>query len=69
MRPFSVDQIVAVLHARGDKRSAGAIKIHVLRAIDSGSLPGAYKANPGKTTSPWLVPFEKVQEWLDAKLV
>ena len=65
MRPFSVDQIVAVLHARGDKRSAGAIRIHVIRAIESGSLPG-YKVNPDRVTSPWLVPAENVEAWLGA---
>ena len=63
MRPFSVDQIVAVLHARGDQRSAGAIRIHVIRAIESGSLPG-YKVNPDRVTSPWLVPAENVEVWL-----
>ena len=64
MRPFSVDQIVAVLHARGDKRSADAIRIHVIRAIEAGSLTGAYKVNPDKVTSPWLVPAENVEVWL-----
>ncbi len=67
MRPMSVDQIVAVFHARGDKRGADAIRVHIIRAIESEDLVGAYKVNPDKQTSPWLVPVESVEAWLDAK--
>ena len=65
-RPLSVDQIVALLQKQGDDRSVDAIRIHVIRAIEGGSLAGAYKVNPDKITSPWLVPAESVEGWVDA---
>ena len=65
-RPLSVDQITALLQEQGDDRSQDAIRVHVIRAIESGSLPGAFKVNPGKQTSPWLVPAASVEAWLDA---
>ena len=64
-RPLSVDQIAKLLKSHGDNRSLDAIRVHVIRAIESGSLGGAYKVNPDKVTSPWLVPAESVQRWLD----
>ena len=64
-RPLSVDQIVALLQEQGDDRSQDAIRVHVIRAIESGSLAGAYKVNPDKVTSPWLVPAESVEAWID----
>ena len=65
-RPLSVDQIAKLLKAHGDERSLDAIRVHVIRAIESGSLGGAYKVNPDKVTSPWLVPAESVEKWTNA---
>ena len=65
-RPLSVDQIAKLLKGHGDERSLDAIRVHVIRAIESGSLAGAYKVNPDKQTSPWLVPVESVQRWTNA---
>ena len=65
-RPLSVDQIAKLLKGQGDNRSLDAIRVHVIRAIEGGSLPGAFKVNPGKQTSPWLVPAESVEAWIDA---
>ena len=66
MRPYSVDQIAKLLQTQGDTRSFDAIRVHVIRAIESGALEKAYKANPNKQTSPWLVPVESVEAWLNA---
>ena len=63
-RPLSVDQITALLQEQGDDRSQDAIRVHVIRAIENKSLVGAYKVNPKKKTSPWLVPAESVEAWL-----
>ena len=65
-RPLSVDQIAKMLKNGGDNRSLDAIRVHVIRAIESGSLAGAYKVNPDRVTSPWLVPAESVQRWTSA---
>ena len=65
-RPLSVDQIAKLLKGHGDERTLDAIRVHVIRAIESGSLAGAYKVNPDKQTSPWLVPAESVQRWTNA---
>ena len=62
-RPLSVDQIAKMLKSGGDDRSLDAIRVHVIRAIESGSLGGAYKVNPDRQTSPWLVPAESVEAW------
>ena len=65
MRPYSVDQVAKLLQTQGDTRSFDAIRVHVIRAIESGALVGAYKVNPNKQTSPWLVPAEGVEAWLN----
>jgi len=33
----------------------------VLRMIARGKFPGAFKANPNKRTSPWLLPLDEVK--------
>ena len=66
MRPLSVEQIARLMQERGDPRSMDTIRVHIIRAIESGSLPGAFKVNPDKVTSPWLVPHESAWGWLDA---
>ena len=65
-RPLSVDQIARRLQASGHERSLDAIRVHVIRAIESGALPGAFKVNPDRVTSPWLVPAESVEAWTNA---
>ena len=65
-RPYSVDMIVEMLRGRGDGREVDAIRVHVIRAIESGALAKAYKVNPRKQTSPWLVPVESVEAWINA---
>ena len=66
MRPLSVEQIANRLQRRGDQRDLDTIKVFITRAIQSGSLAGAYKVNPNRQTSPWLVPAEEVDRWLNA---
>ena len=65
-RPLSVDQIAALMHKRGADGTLDALRMRVVRAINDGSLPGAYKVNPDRETSPWLVPADVVEKWLDA---
>ena len=64
-RPMSVDQIAQRMKALGDQRTLEALRMHVVRAIQGGTLSGAYKVNPDRETSPWLVPIENAEKWLD----
>ena len=67
-RPLTVDDIATMMKERGDERSIEALRVHVSRTIrehikNDGPLASAYKANPGRSTSPWLVPVDAVEEW------
>jgi len=59
-RPLSVDQIAEMI----PDGTFDARRARVTRAIHDGSLPGAFKVNPRRETSPWLVPAATARKWL-----
>lgn len=64
-RPFSVEQFARVMKARGDSRSLKAIEKAIVRMINTGTFPGAYKTNPEAQTSPWNIPYDAGMRWLE----
>jgi len=67
MRPYSVNQLALRLQERGDARSLTAINKFLIRAINDGVFPNAYKAEPRGITSPWLIPVEDAERWLEVE--
>lgn len=61
---YTVDQVAELLAAQGDDRSLDARRMHVHRAREAGAFPHASKLNPGET-SPWLLPSDEVEAWLE----
>jgi len=64
-RPYSVNMIAGLLQELGDKRGYETIRVHIIRAIHSGSLEGAYKADPDKQTVSWQIPAKSVERWIN----
>jgi len=67
MRPYSVNQLALRLQERGDTRSLTAINKFLIRAVNAGAFPNAYKAEPRGVTSPWLIPVEDAERWLEVE--
>jgi hypothetical protein len=63
MLPYSVSQLAQLLKESGDKRSLKAIDKFIVRHIHM--FPGARKLNPEKETSPWMIPVEDAERWLE----
>jgi len=66
-RMLSVFRLAELMGERGDSRSLEARQMHVHRALQAGEFPGAWKVNPDRETSPWLIPLEEAEEWLNVQ--
>jgi len=63
----SVFRLAEMLGERGDERSLDARQMHVHRALQAREFPSAWKVNPKRETSPWLIPLEEAQQWLNSQ--
>ena len=61
MEFYSIEELARCL---GNERSLDARTIQVHRALQAGAFPGARKVNPDKETSPWVIPREEGDAWL-----
>jgi hypothetical protein len=61
----AVRDVVNRLIEAGDGRKPATLRVFVIRAIHSRSLPGAEKVGPA--TGMWLIPADSVDRWLEGR--
>jgi len=61
MEFYSVDSIAEKLIGG----TLDARRMRVIRALEAGAFPTARKVNPERETSPWVIPTEEAEAWLD----